>query len=163
MVSSKPSAVGLRATSCLARARMRGDVAQRLLGHAVQTERNVLRDGHRGRRGGERDLDRVLATELGAMVFQRGDQAGVLEHSRVQFVRQVTDRIGQSDRALLQPGERRRARRLRLQGAGDLRPLKAIDRDASCWLISSCSSRAIRVRSASWAVIRRPTRLWICS
>lgn len=33
------------------------------------------------------------------------------------------------------------------------RSMASID---SCWLMSSCSSRAIRERSVSWAVSRRP-------
>ena len=34
---------------------------------------------------------------------------------------------------------------------------------ASCWLRSSCSSRAIRARSSSWALINRPDKSWFCS
>ena len=34
---------------------------------------------------------------------------------------------------------------------------------ASCWLRSSCRSRAIRARSSSWALIKRPPRSWFCS
>jgi hypothetical protein len=55
--------------ACLARARMRDDVAQGLLGNAVQAERNGLRDGLEASGGGERDRDGVLALELGAMRF----------------------------------------------------------------------------------------------
>ena len=34
---------------------------------------------------------------------------------------------------------------------------------ASCWLRSSCRCRAIRARSSSWALIKRPPRSWFCS
>jgi hypothetical protein len=51
---------------CLACTRMRGDVAQALLGDAVEAERNVLRNGTKVV-GRERDLDAVLAADLGAM------------------------------------------------------------------------------------------------
>jgi hypothetical protein len=69
MVSSKPSAVDLRATRACRATGMRGDVAQGLLGDAVQAERNVLRDGLEAGVGGERDLDGLLAADLGAMRF----------------------------------------------------------------------------------------------
>ena len=44
----------------------------------------------------------MLAAELGAVPLQRCDQPGVLKHARMQLVRQVSDRLGEGDRLLLQ-------------------------------------------------------------
>jgi hypothetical protein len=85
----------------LARARMSGDVAQGLLGDAVEAEAHVLRDGPQVV-GGARDREAVLAADLGAMRSSRRDQAGMLERARVQVVRHVTDVLGERDRLLLQ-------------------------------------------------------------
>ena len=62
----------------LARACMRGDIAQRFLSDAVQTERHVLRNVVKTAGSRKCDLDRALPSKLGAMTFERSDQAGVL-------------------------------------------------------------------------------------
>ena len=68
-------------------------VTQRLLGHPIQAECHVRRDLLQAGVGVECDDDPVLAAELGAVPLQRRDQPGVLEHARVQLVRQVPDRL----------------------------------------------------------------------
>ena len=89
----------------LARARVRSDVAQRFLSDAVQTERNVV--GNAVQTLGDRKgyLDRVLPTNFGTMTLERGGQAGVLQDSGVEFMRQVTDHVGQINCALLQQSQ----------------------------------------------------------
>ena len=71
----------------LARARVRSDVAQRFLSDAVQTERNVLWHTIQTFNSRKCYLDRVLPTNFGAMTLERGDQADVLQDSRVEFMR----------------------------------------------------------------------------
>ena len=78
MVSSRPAAVPSQGDVRLARPRMRGGVAQGLLGDAVQAERHVLRDVAQAVGGSERDRERVLPTKLRAMrlLRRRPDRRG---------------------------------------------------------------------------------------
>ena len=77
---------GSQGDAHLARAGMRGDVAQRLLGDAVQAQRNVRRNGIEAGSGGQRDIHGVQALNLGAMCLQRSDEAHAFEHSRMQLM-----------------------------------------------------------------------------
>ena len=80
---------------------VRHHVAQALLGDPIQAQRGVGRGGLEVPVGAEGHRHPLMALDLGAMRRQRGDQAGVLEHARMQVVREVADVLGEPDRALL--------------------------------------------------------------
>ena len=142
---------------------MRDDVAQRFLRDPVQAERDLRGDGREVPFRAARQHGAVRALELGTVGGQCGHQPGVPQHRGMQVVGEVTDVLRERGRALREgPADPPAAPRSTCDSSiRCLRPLKAIDSPASCWLTSSCRSRAIRARSASWASISRPARCWI--
>ena len=100
-------------------------------------------------------IQALLIGDLRAVRSQRRGQTHVVERARMQIVREVPDLIGQGHR----PGLQRPQRVVQLSSAEGARcriALIEIDNAASCWLKSSCMSRAMRERSVSWAPISRP-------
>ena len=118
----------------------------------VDVEIPIGAEGHRHRADG--------AAMLGAMRGQGGDQAGVLEHARMQVVREVRGRSRRAPPHAAEAATRRAPDRRRpaCRSSRRLMALSAIERPAICWLRSSCRSRAMRARSTSWDAISRPAR-----
>ena len=131
------------------------DVAEPFLSDAEQAERHLCAESIAGIGARSNSISHVVTRRhLVAQTPQRRCQPQHFESGRVELVRQVVD-VG---RDLGGAGERRRARRRHVSDAAPspTNCSSSIDSSASFWLRSSCSSRAMRERSASCAVISRP-------
>ena len=91
-----------------------------------------------------------------AKAVEGGHQADQPQPGRVQPVRQIVHALRDVLRAIERLG-----RQLLGSGAGSVpsSSSRSIDSSATCWLMSSCSSRAMRERSVSWALSSRAAEI----
>jgi len=80
---------------CGSRVCMLDDVAQRFLRDSVHSQRGVSLNAVESVSGLEGHRQAMVLRRLGAVLLQRGDQARMLQHARMELVREVPDGVGQ--------------------------------------------------------------------
>ena len=161
MLTRSASLVPAERHMCLRGAAVLDDVVQPFLDDAEQAElpRRVTPTRHAIVR--EMHLN-ALRQHFATMPADGRHEAEGLQLRRVQAMGKIVD-LGRNLRrpfAELAHGPRHRRRR----PTGFIATCSiSIESSAICWLRLSCSSRAIRRRSSSWADSRRPLKLWSAS
>ena len=133
---------------------MAHDVAQRLLRHPEEAQRRVRGDLRGYVAGVEVHADGLLPGDAIALHPQRRDQSQIIDHRRMQAIRQRVHVLAQADELwrIVSSAVPRAVAASALQLGG-------LDgKAASRCVTSSCSSRASRRRSSSCAVRMRPPR-----
>ena len=128
-------------------------VLQCFLNDAKQAGRQIARQRRRDHLVRESDLDLVLG-QLVSKCLQSRNQTEHSQPCRMHTVRQILHALGKILRAT-QGLLRQIAGFVQL---GSTQEGSSIVRRATCWPISSCSSRAMKARSFSCALNRRPPR-----